>query len=116
MLKLITNDKKNDSNFVNVMLRKLYQKDIEILSKKSLHGTQTRVIRKNGEAMLVPSKEPLSPENKLAMKEMFFERLKERNAGIPNPDVYLNTLISSAISNISRKQKTNDNYVYEIEL
>lgn len=96
VLSSIDNSKSKDSFFLLTAVKDLYQKDLLKLKQRTYSG-QKRTTAKT-------SKDPITPEKRNLLKELFRQRMKE----IPNSENRMKnfaTHVKQAIENINRTNK-----------
>lgn len=103
-----------DSTFILEAVRYLYKEDLSVLLGKTLKGRPERTEFKDGGMVkLNPSKDPLTPEKVKRIEQLFIDRVTKSNTkavdhGERIKPTYINKLIASAISNITKKFKSSD--------
>lgn len=72
--------KPSDSTFLRYVLMALYKSNPYLLKNKTVTGQDPKCIVKNGERVMIPRKEPVSPQKMAIMTSIFDERIES----IPN--------------------------------
>lgn len=105
MLKVIPNNMNLDSKFINTALLALYRDCPKMLNERSVRATVDRVVVLKDGPKFIEGKKALSPENLLAIKQLFYDRLQKKSdqGSVQRPDVYLNRLIATNLDTFKRK-------------
>lgn len=99
-LREVSKEKRDDSKFISLALKSLYDKNLETLEMKSITGRSSKPGQK---------KEKMTPEKTAILGEIFHNRLQHATADLTertNREKRLNKLIKDAQCNITKALKT----------
>lgn len=111
-LNSIDSDTRNDSKFIRLLLKFLYQSDESVILNRCVKGTQRRTILKdNGNTVEKSAKQEITPQKKEVIRKLFHGRIVDLDISKIDKrrtEVYLNTLINRGIQNILNASKASN--------